>query len=153
MPLERREHLGLRDKKKNSRIVVGVAPITEIEPNPIPEPHRQLITIEGKKGPGWELWERFWTAGSSWLKIDDAELIMLTCEAEDERAILRRLVFQDPNDWRARVSLRQLDKSITDNLSLLGFTPTDRARIGFRSQGADPLGEFRKRVENQRRQA
>jgi hypothetical protein len=100
------------------------------------------------------LWERFWQAGAGWLQDGDIELLMIVCEQEDERAILRRLVFTDATDWRARTGLRQLEKLITDNLSLLGFTPTDRARIGFRSAGvSDPLGEFRKRVHEQRNQA
>jgi hypothetical protein len=152
MPLDRREHLGLRDKKKNTRPVLEVLPDVE---KTIPEPHRQLIrNTAGGKGPGLELWERFWQAGAGWLQDGDIELLMIVCEQEDERAILRRLVFTDATDWRARTGLRQLEKLITDNLSLLGFTPTDRARIGFRSAGAsDPLGEFRKRVHEQRNQA
>jgi hypothetical protein len=154
MPKERRDHLGLRDKTKNKTL--NVVPLSENslpEEPTIPEPHRTLLTVGGEAGPGRQLWDRLWTAGSRWLKPDDAELILLLCEQEDERAILRRMVFQDPNDWRARVGLRQLERHITDLLSILGFTPTDRARIGFRSAENDPLADFRKRVEDQRRKA
>jgi hypothetical protein len=147
-PLERKAKLGMRDKNKNREITVLPTPVARV----IPIPHRQLLTIDGQQGPGGLLWERFWRAGASWLREDDAELLMILCEQEDERAILRRMVFQTPDDWRARAGLRLLEKLITDNLSLLGFTPTDRARMGVRSQGIDPLEEFRKRVEAKRQQ-
>lgn len=158
MPKERREKLGLRDKASEpaaqSRKLVPLPSVPSVpDQTEIPEPHRPLMTINGEPGYGRQMWDRFWRAGASWLKEDDKELLMMTCEQEDERVVLRQMVFKDPNDWRARTGLRQLEKSITDNLSLLGFTPTDRARIGFRSQTSDPLGDFRKRVESQRKQA
>lgn len=154
MPKERREHLGLRDKPSENNKIVPLSVIASVPvESEIPEPHRPLMTIGGEIGYGRQMWNRFWTAGAAWLKEDDKELMMMICEQEDERAVLRQMVFKDANDWRARTGLRQLEKSITDNLSLLGFTPTDRARIGFRAQGADPLGEFRKRVEAKRKQA
>jgi hypothetical protein len=34
-------------------------------------------------------------------------------------------------DWRDRTALRALDAQVLDCLSLLGFTPVDRARLGF----------------------
>jgi hypothetical protein len=33
-------------------------------------------------------------------------------------------------DYRARSALRDLDRAITSSLSLLGFTPSDRSRLG-----------------------
>lgn len=150
MPLERRERLGLRDKQKNQRTVVALATPVEWV---VPQPHRQLITVAGEDGPGMWLWRRIWDAGRSWLREDDAELVMILCEQSDERAVLRRQVFQTPDDWRARASLRLLEKLITENLSLLGFSPTDRARIGLKASASDPLAEFRKRVEAQRQKA
>lgn len=154
MPKERRERLGLRDKPTENNKVVPLSAIASLPVEiDIPEPHRPLMTIAGEAGYGRLMWNRFWKAGAAWLKEDDKELLMMICEQEDERTVLRQMVFKNQDDWRARTSLRQLEKCITDNLSLLGFTPTDRARIGFRAQGADPLGEFRKRVEEQRKQA
>jgi len=149
-PIERKEKIGRREHRKvsNKPAIITVLPTLSIYE--VPVPHRQLITIDGGVGPGMLLWEKFWTCGRSWLREDDVELMMILCEQEDERAILRRLVFQDPQDWRARAGLRVLEKLITDNLSLLGFTPTDRARIGFRSAANDPLDDFRKRVEAKR---
>jgi hypothetical protein len=53
----------------------------------------------------------------------------MVCEQMDERAKLRTQVWNEgKNDERK--ALRQLERSIVDNLSLLGFTPTDRSRLG-----------------------
>jgi hypothetical protein len=149
-PIERKEKIGRREHRavSDKPAIITILPTSTI--NEIPKPHRQLLTINGEAGPGLVLWEKFWTCGRSWLREDDVELMMILCEQEDERAVLRRLVFQDAQDWRARAGLRVLEKLITDNLSLLGFTPTDRARIGFRSVANDPLDDFRKRVEAKR---
>jgi hypothetical protein len=55
---------------------------------------------------------------------------MMICEMIDERVSLRVQVLRDnrPEDRRA---LRQLDSQIMHGLSLLGFTPTDRSRLGI----------------------
>lgn len=152
MPIERRERIGVRSHKKKRPdaevVVLPVAPIPGI-----PEPYRPLLRFNGEEGPGMQLWRRLWTAGAGWLREDDGELVQIVCEQEDERAVLRRMVFSNPDDWRARTSLRTIEKLITENLSMLGFTPTDRARMGFRSATVDPLDEFRKRVESKRQKA
>ena len=59
----------------------------------------------------------------------DVELLLLTCEQLDERQALRLTVLRE-GDWRERAALRALDKAVQDGLSILGFTPTDRARLG-----------------------
>jgi hypothetical protein len=53
----------------------------------------------------------------------------MTCELIDERWNLRAKVIQG-EDARERRGLRELDRMIIGNLSLLGFTPTDRTRLG-----------------------
>jgi hypothetical protein len=53
----------------------------------------------------------------------------MVCEQMDERAKLRTQVWNEgKNDERK--ALRMLERAIVDNLSLLGFTPTDRSRLG-----------------------
>jgi hypothetical protein len=80
---------------------------------------------------GLELWDRIWSMGAIWLSDQtDIELLMMTCEMIDERWNLRVSVMQS-NDPKQRRGLRELDKQIVSNLSLLGFTPTDRARLGW----------------------
>ncbi len=90
----------------------------------IPEPSRQLFQF------GLELWNRVWSMGHSWISYStDVDLLLLVCEQMDERAKLRTQVWNEgKNDERK--ALRQLERAIVENLSLLGFTPTDRSRLG-----------------------
>jgi hypothetical protein len=57
------------------------------------------------------------------------ELLTMTCEMVDERWNLRVKVMQS-DDATMRRGLRELDRQIISNLSLLGFTPSDRSRLG-----------------------
>jgi hypothetical protein len=61
----------------------------------------------------------------------DRHLVALTAELRDERQELRELTDQQPENIRLRAALRQLDKQLVSNLSLLGFTPLDRSRLGL----------------------
>jgi hypothetical protein len=93
--------------------------------NEVPQPSRKLFEY------GQELWDRVWTMGHTWLSYStDLDLLLIVCEQLDERAKLRTLVW---NNGRTdeRKALRQLEKQIVENLSLLGFTPTDRSRLGI----------------------
>lgn len=90
----------------------------------IPEPHRPLLSA------GKQLWERVWAMGQNWLSPDtDVDLLLMTCELLDERWNLRIQVMQN-NRPDERKALRELDRQLVANLSLLGFTPTDRSRLG-----------------------
>jgi hypothetical protein len=91
----------------------------------IPQPTRKLFEY------GQELWDRVWTMGHTWLSYStDIDLLLIVCEQLDERAKLRTTVW---NEGRTdeRKALRSLEKQIVENLSLLGFTPTDRSRLGI----------------------
>jgi len=89
-----------------------------------PEPHRPLLKY------GQELWDKVWAAGVNWISPNtDIELLMMTCEMVDERWNLRVKVMQT-EDARLRRGLRELDRLIVSNLSLLGFTPADRSKLG-----------------------
>lgn len=89
-----------------------------------PEPSRPL----GK--PGRELWDRVWDSGVAWISPNtDAEILLMTCEMVDERWNLRAKVLQS-EDSKDRRNLNSLTKLIQENLSLLGFTPADRTRLG-----------------------
>lgn len=103
-----------------------------------PEPARPLGQA------GMALWARAWRSGRAWLSIDtDLELLQIACEQLDERVALRIRVLRE-NDGQERQALRQLDKQIIANLSLLGFTPTDRARLGLAEvKAASKLEEIR----------
>jgi hypothetical protein len=91
----------------------------------IPEPGRPLLKY------GRELWDKVWGAGLNWISpTTDMELLLMTCELVDERWNLRVKVMQN-DDSRMRRGLRDLDRLIIGNLSLLGFTPSDRSRLGL----------------------
>ncbi len=91
----------------------------------VPSPVRPL----GSNGLAF--WERVWSVGFAWISPQtDIELLQMVCEQIDERQALRVKVLRD-GDWRDRTALRALDAQVLDCLSLLGFTPVDRARLGF----------------------
>ena len=89
-----------------------------------PQPSRAL----GEHGRA--LWDRVWSMGVQWISpTSDLEILLLTCEAIDERADLRLEVLQS-GDRQLRRGLRELDRQIVASLSELGFTPTARSRLG-----------------------
>ena len=90
-----------------------------------PEPTRPLLKY------GRELWDKVWDTGINWISSNtDTELLLMTCEMIDERWNLRVRVMTD-NDPKDRRGLRELDRAIVSNLSLLGFSPSDRSRLGI----------------------
>lgn len=90
----------------------------------IPEPSRPLLKY------GRELWDKVWEQGLNWISPNtDFEILLMTCEMIDERWNLRIKVMQT-DDSRLRRGLRELDRQIISNLSLLGFTPSDRSKLG-----------------------
>jgi hypothetical protein len=90
-----------------------------------PEPTRPLLKY------GKELWNKVWDTGINWISPNtDTELLLMTCEMIDERWNLRVQVMTN-NDPKDRRGLRELDKAIVSNLSLLGFSPSDRSRLGL----------------------
>ena len=100
---------------------------------------------------GLAFWERVWAVGFTWISPQmDIELLQLVAEQIDERVALRMRVLKQ-GDWRDRAALRSLDAQVLDCLSLLGFTPVDRARLGFvEVKIKNELEEFRKRKADNR---
>ena len=110
----------------------------------IPDPARPLLKY------GREFWDKVWGSGLSWISANtDAELLLMTCELVDERWNLRVRVMQS-NDWRERRALRELDDRIIRNLSLLGFTPADRSKLGVAEVKAISKMEALKRRADER---
>ena len=130
-------------RKLGSKHVTDVSEI-EVVPVPgIPEPIRRLDE------PGLEMWKRVWSVAETWLAPQsDVELLQITCEMLDERAVLRDFVMDNPDAWHERKALRDLDTAVVKNLSLLGFTPTDRMRLGISAiKRQSKLDELRSRAE------
>jgi hypothetical protein len=110
----------------------------------IPDPARPLLKY------GREFWDKVWGSGLTWISANtDAELLLMTCELVDERWNLRVRVMQS-NDWRERRALRELDDRIIRNLSLLGFTPADRSKLGVAEVKAISKMEALKRRQDAR---
>lgn len=118
-PAEAKARIGNPGKR-----ALSVAPDVVSHTGSIPEPHRPL----GKAGR--ELWDRLWDAGAAWLRASsDAEAVLLVCEAIDERQALRFRVMSDPEAWRERKALRELERQISAGLGELGMNPVDRGRL------------------------
>jgi hypothetical protein len=120
-PLEQKRLLGNPGKRAlpNEQEIVLLPQATSV-----PEPDRPLLKY------GQEMWERIWGLGLTWISPQtDIELCLMTCEMIDERWNLRVKVMGG-DDSKQRRALRELDRMIIGNLSLLGFSPTDRMRLG-----------------------
>jgi hypothetical protein len=98
-----------------------------------------LITItnsQGEPAPLTELGESglaFWSQAWSipWLsQSSDYWIVLITSQALDERAQVRIALAESPSDRRMRATLRELDKQVINSYSLLGFSPSDRSRLG-----------------------
>ena len=139
-PVEQKRRSGNPGKRPlpATTIAIPTSPV-------VPIPHRPL-------GPaGQQFWERVWAVGFTWISPQmDIELLQIVAEQIDERVALRMRVLKQ-GDWRDRSALRALDSQVLDCLSLLGFTPVDRARLGFvEVKIKNELEEFRKRKADNR---
>ena len=106
-----------------------------------PEPSREL------EAAGRDAWDRLWRGGASWLAASDEPIMMILCEAIDERVGLRKIVL-DEGYWRDRVALRSLEKEIHQLLGVCGFSPAARSRLGIAEVsvgGNDVLAELKAR--------
>jgi hypothetical protein len=91
---------------------------------------------------GRALWERVWRAGAVWLaERIDVETVLMVCEQMDERQQLRASVLRDGH-WRDRAALRALDAQLIAGLGVLGFNPSDRARLAVAEVEPSALDAF-----------
>ena len=140
-PTEIKRKLGNPGRRPlpDSSVVQYLEPVVSV-----PDPARPLLKY------GREFWDKVWGSGLSWISANtDAELLLMTCELVDERWNLRVRVMQS-NDWRERRALRELDDRIIRNLSLLGFTPADRSKLGVAEVKAISKMEALKRRADER---
>ena len=97
---------------------------------------------------GAAFWDEAWGKGQLWLGRTDAWLVQLTAEMLDERDELRDILAErvangDTDSWRDRRQLRDLERSLISNLSLMAWTPVDRSRYGLAEVKAkSKLAEF-----------
>lgn len=90
------------------------------------EPLRELGSV------GRAFWDSVFGAGELWISIrTDTALVQLVCELMDRRERLREEFELDPSSRQVNMSLLETEKQIVNGLSLLGFTPADRTRLGL----------------------
>jgi hypothetical protein len=90
------------------------------------EPLREL------EDAGLQLWRSAMTTGEQWIaRNTDTQLLQLTCEQMDRRQHLITFWRNDPTDKNLLMRLSEIERSIASNLGLLGFTPSDRSRLGL----------------------
>lgn len=141
MPLEQKKLLGNPGRRPipsddSLQVMRGV--------REAPEPLRPL------ESAGLAMWERVWDSAQGWVSPEtDVDLLQLTCELQDERAELREVV-RGTGEWRDRRALRMIDAQIVSNLSLLGFTPADRSRLGVAVVKAESKLEEMRRKRDER---
>lgn len=101
---------------------------------------------------GKAVWYQVLTEASTWVSYKlDTLLLGIVCDQFEERAALRELVAESPDQPRLRIALRELDKHLVSNLASLGLTPTDRARLGFvQVKKESKLEELMRRAEEHR---
>ena len=81
---------------------------------------------------GMQLWAEVFEAGGLWIsQKTDTQLLQMVCELLDRREILREEFLADPTDRKVNMSLLETEKLIQTSLSLLGFTPSDRSKLGL----------------------
>lgn len=119
-PAEEKRRIGSRNYKPADELIM----LEKVSAMPVP--------LRRLGDSGLALWNRTWQMGQVWLSANtDIELLQMTCEQLDERDLLLEYVFENTDNCRfERSALRELDKSIRTNLSLMGFTPTDRMKLG-----------------------
>ena len=80
---------------------------------------------------GMQLWRSAMTTGANWIaRNTDTQLLLMTCEQMDRRMELIAKI-HETQEWRLYRALHDLEKMISGNLGILGFTPTDRTRLGM----------------------
>jgi hypothetical protein len=136
----------LRGTLRPGRLPANAPLIALVEPVEAPgEP-------QGLSGGGLAFWEAAW--GCNWISQNsDYFLVLMTAEGLSERDSLRALLDIDPGNFRARSGLRELERQIVSQLALLGFTPSDRARLGLAEVKKESKLEELLRRKDERQQA
>jgi hypothetical protein len=87
---------------------------------------------EDLRESGLELWNKIFGAGELWISIrTDTQLVAQVCRQLDRRDELSRRFWDEPESRVVNMSLLETEKAIVNGLSLLGFTPADRTRLGL----------------------
>ena len=120
-PLEQKRKLGNPGK----RGLPDSAELMPLEGGYI-EPFRPL------EFAGKQLWDSVFQYGELWIsRRTDVHLLLMTCEQLDRREQLRSEIVEKGLDRTLIMSLNETEKLISSNLGQLGFTPSERTRLGL----------------------
>jgi hypothetical protein len=143
-PVERKMRIGNPSGRKLPAVTKS-ADIIALPNNHVPEPHRPIG--EG----GRRLWNQVWQSGAGWLKQTmDTELILMLCEATEERTRLRIMLQADQSLWRERRALREVDRQIITLLGQIGFSPSERGLLGTGETTKHEFSDLNKRIAEKR---
>ena len=143
-PVERKRRIGNPSGRKLPE-VVPMAEITTLASSHIPEPIRPL----GKYGR--PLWNQVWSSGAGWLKQNmDTELVLMLCEAMQERIMLKIMLQNNQSLWRERRALREVDRLIISLLAQIGFTPAERGMLNAGEPTKHEFSDLAKRIAEKR---
>ena len=123
-----------------------------IEASKAPKPPKTL----GEVGRTW--WVALWRGGERWLDVhSDFMLVEIVCQAQDKLAAIEKILESEGRYYLSKQGLRLPSPAVADSrnvsaqivawLSLLGFTPTDRARLGVQPSGVSELQKWREKQE------
>jgi hypothetical protein len=117
----------------------------------MPQPEGSPEPPVGLGDKGLEFWGLVHSAGRWISHTTDRTLVTIAAEQIEEREQLRALVMEQPENARLRSGLRDLEKALTSNLALMGFTPADRSRLGFAEVKVESKLEQLMKLRDERR--
>jgi len=137
LPIEQKQRRGTM---RADRLPNGLPELEIVNEADTPQPLSEL------GNSGFDFWQKVFETGGRWVSHKtDITLVQIVAEQIDERESLRASVMAE-NGSRERSGLRELEKAIVSNLSLLGFTPSDRSRLGVAEVKAESkLEELRRK--------
>jgi len=131
-----------------------------------PLPGEGLAAVEGLPTPpanlgpeGVALWNHVWVAGKSWMSPDsDQTIVSMLCEAQDDYCLIRETINSgaEPRFYVTAngqmvthpliTQLQNLRAQMTAWLAAIGFSPSDRSRLGLAEvRVRDELDELQRR--------
>jgi hypothetical protein len=97
-----------------------------------PVPYGRADPLRPLDWAGQQLWDSVFGAGELWVSNrTDIQLVQLVCEQLDRKVRIESYIAEKPDEWHMFKQLNDLERLIQSNLSLLGFTPADRTRLGL----------------------
>lgn len=152
-PIERQQRKARGDGRTPGGREIVKAPYTIVKRVDAPPTPRGL-QVRGKQE-----WDKIWASGP-WLNPDqDYAWVEMTARAYDDIATFRKRIESDGlivTGYAGQTvahpliaEIRKCEAVIQKCLSILGYSPTDRARLGLAEiKKEDALAKFRKTVED-----